>query len=228
MSSFSVFDIAGPIMVGPSSSHTAGACKIGQFASALFNHAIQRVTFQLHGSFGSVYKGHATDRAVLSGIMRFKTSDPRLKDAFAIAKKRGIEFKYEIVDLGADMHPNTVKIIMEADGVKPMSVTGCSIGGGNITIVRINNFPVEIHSMVGKYKTLVCSHDRNKETLERLSKEIEKHGIHIASLESTELDHHALTVFNLEGRGLKLHEVQEIEEKIPGVEFVRSLHQLSN
>ena len=113
MSELSIFDIAGPVMVGPSSSHTAGACKIGQFARALYHKTPKKVTFYLHGSFAEVYKGHATDLALLGGVMKFRTSDPRMKDSFQIAKEKNIEFEFKKKNLGNDFHPNTVKIVLE-------------------------------------------------------------------------------------------------------------------
>ena len=91
MANYTTFDIAGPIMVGPSSSHTAGAVKIGQMARALFDKTPTKVTFYLHGSFATVYKGHATDKALLAGVMKFRTADPRIKDAFKIAKEKGVK-----------------------------------------------------------------------------------------------------------------------------------------
>ncbi|MEK7547642.1 MAG: L-serine ammonia-lyase, iron-sulfur-dependent subunit beta, partial [Patescibacteria group bacterium] len=128
MTHLSIFDIAGPIMVGPSSSHTAGACKIGQFARALFHSTPKKVTFYLHGSFGEVYKGHATDKALLAGVMKFMTSDPRIKDSFEIAKEKEIKYEFITRDLGHAYHPNTVKIVLER-GKYRMSVIGSSIGG---------------------------------------------------------------------------------------------------
>src|SRR3990167_5414835 len=100
MSNLSIFDIAGPVMVGPSSSHTAGACKIGQFARALFHGTPNKVTFYLHGSFSEVYKGHATDRALLGGVLKFRTSDPRIKESFKIAKQKKIKYEFIKKDLG--------------------------------------------------------------------------------------------------------------------------------
>ncbi|MBT7736327.1 L-serine ammonia-lyase, iron-sulfur-dependent, subunit beta, partial [Candidatus Peregrinibacteria bacterium] len=113
MTQLSVFDVAGPVMVGPSSSHTAGACKIGQFARALFHTTPTKATFYLHGSFAEVYKGHATDKALISGVMKLRTSDPRIKEAFKIAKAKHIECVFKKKDLGEKFHPNTVQIVLE-------------------------------------------------------------------------------------------------------------------
>ena len=91
----SLFDVAGPIMVGPSSSHTAGACKIGQIARALFRGTPKDVKFYLYGSFATVYQGHATDKALLAGVIKLWTSDPKIKDAFKIADKKKLKYKFK-------------------------------------------------------------------------------------------------------------------------------------
>lgn len=214
-------------MVGPSSSHTAGACKIGQYARALFNKTPQKVTFVLHGSFGEVFKGHATDRAVLGGVMRFRTSDPQIKRAFEIAAEKGIKYKFVVKDLGPQYHANTVEIILEASGKKPMSVIGSSIGGGSIEIVKIDDFDVKIHGVAGKYKTLVCSHDRDSKTLQNLVDRIAKRGVEIASIETNNVNGHCLSVVHYMGRRLSIDEFIDLE-KVPGVEFVRCLSKINS
>ena len=224
MGHYSVFDIAGPIMVGPSSSHTAGACKIGQLAQAVFDDRPEKVIFQLHGSFATVTKGHATDRALLGGIMKFKTSDPRIKDAFDHAKKLGIRYKYEIVDLGPQFHPNTVRIIMEKGGRK-MTVTGSSIGGGIVMISHINDFEVDIRATAGKYKSLIISHKANPAIITSVTQRLANHKIHIIDIQTTQVNDHAISIVNFDSDDLKLKTVLEIEQ-IPGIEFVRSLTSL--
>lgn len=220
---YSLFDIAGPIMVGPSSSHTAGACKLGQMARALFRDRPQKVTFYLHGSFATVYKGHATDRALLAGVMKYKTSDPRLKNSFRLAKKDRLQYEFKTVDLGSDYHPNTVKIVLEKEGRKPMSMIGCSIGGGIIEVVKIDQFDVSLHGVAGQYKTLVIWHANKPRVLEPIIWVIEKkYGVRIHDIQTTRVGHHALSIVNMEGRDLKLAEVLELET-YQGIEDVRSL-----
>ena len=226
-SRYSLFDVAGPVMVGPSSSHTAGACKIGQYARALFNKTPEKVTFILHGSFGQVYKGHATDRALLAGVMRFRTSDSAIKDAFEIAKQKHIKYKFVIKDLGPQYHANTVEIVLEAKGKKPMSVIGSSIGGGKILIVKIDQFDVEIHGVAGKYKTLVASHDLEKSTLPTLLNRISKYGVEVVSFESTVVRGHGLSTINYIGQRLLVEKILKLEET-KGVEFVRCLTKVPN
>lgn len=225
MSYLSIFDIAGPIMVGPSSSHTAGACKIGQFARALFHHTPTKVTFYLHGSFGEVYKGHATDLALLAGVMKFQTSDPRIKDAFEIAKEKHLNYKFVVKDLGEKYHPNTVKIVMENKRDK-MSVIGCSIGGGMIEIVKIDDFDVFLKGTAGKYLSLVVCHDKNPKILHALKEKITKSGINIAEQVQSSFRDKRLTVLSIEGRRITVDEVMELEKSTPGVEFIRSLSKL--
>lgn len=219
---YSVFDIAGPIMVGPSSSHTAGACKIGQIARALFHGTPEKVTFILHGSFATVYKGHATDRALVGGVLRFKTSDPRIKKSFEIAKRKSLKFVFKTDDLGEKYHPNTVKIILEKKGRKPMSVIGCSIGGGIIKIVKIDQFDVELHGVAGQWKTLVVWHENDKEALDNLLKHIEKLGYRIHDIQTARVAKNALSIINMEGRDLKIKQVLALES-LPGMENVRAL-----
>ncbi|MBI5754253.1 L-serine ammonia-lyase, iron-sulfur-dependent, subunit beta [Candidatus Peregrinibacteria bacterium] len=221
----SIFDIAGPIMVGPSSSHTAGACKIGQFARALFHHTPKKVTFYLHGSFGEVYKGHATDLALLAGVMKFKTSDPKIKNAFEIAKEKHLNYKFLTRDLGEKYHPNTVKIVLEK-GKEKMSVIGSSVGGGMIEIVKIDDFEVYLKGTAGKYLSLVVCHDENPKVLKDLERKINKLGIKIAETVQSHYKDERLSVLSLEGRRITLEEVMELEKNSIGIDFIRSLSKL--
>ena len=149
----SVFDILGPIMVGPSSSHTAGAARLGKVARSIAGEDIKKVTFLLHGSFAKTYKGHGTDRALLAGILGMEPSDARLRDAIVIAKNQGLEFEFVESDLG-DVHPNTVKFLMETEEGTRCDVMGSSIGGGSIVITEVNSNSVEF---TGEYPTLIIS-----------------------------------------------------------------------
>jgi len=222
----SIFDIAGPVMVGPSSSHTAGACKIGQFARALFHGTPAKVTFYLHGSFGEVYKGHATDRALLAGVMKFTTSDPRIRDSFEIADSRKLKYEFIKKDLGADAHPNTVKIVLKNRN-RTMSVTGSSVGGGMIEIRKIDNFKVLLHGRAGRYLSLVAQLINRHKNLMHLQSRINKlEGIKVAAIDKTDWKHTTLVVISLEGRRIKLEEVMDLEKNTEGVEFVRSLSKL--
>jgi L-serine dehydratase len=138
----SVFDIIGPVMVGPSSSHTAGAVRIGQIARKLFGKKIEKADIHFYGSFAKTYKGHATDVAVLAGLMGLSTYDPRIPDAFSLAKQKGLEYKF-FEEKALSPHPNTVQIEMFS-GSDKCDVTGISLGGGLVQISEVDGFPLKL------------------------------------------------------------------------------------
>ena len=138
----SVFDIIGPIMVGPSSSHTAGAVRIGRMARQLFGRRPDRLTIEFFGSFAETYKGHGTDVAVVAGVLGFETFDARIPRALVIAGVQGMAVSIDIQE-AIPAHPNTVRLSL-ADRREEMSVTGISIGGGAIQIVDLNGFELKL------------------------------------------------------------------------------------
>ena len=224
----SIFDVAGPIMVGPSSSHTAGACKIGQVARALFNGTPTEVDFYLYGSFATVYQGHATDRALLAGVMKFRTSDPKLAEAFEIAEKKGLKYKFTPVKINApEHHPNTVRIVVK-NKKNSLSVVGSSIGGGEVKITFINDAPVDLDMMSGRFFSLLVGHENKPAVLNALYGKLVDMNCPIAGKQtvcSTRGKDRCVTALNIEDYYLKLPQVLELE-KLPGIEFVRSLTKL--
>ena len=154
MSAVSVFDILGPVMIGPSSSHTAGAARLGKVARAVADGEICEVTFYLHGSFAKTYKGHGTDRALVAGILGMEPDDKRLRDALNIAKEENVSISFIEMDLG-EVHPNTVKFVIRTRDNRKTEVTGSSIGGGMIEISEVNDNKVEF---TGNYPTLILTH----------------------------------------------------------------------
>lgn len=149
----SIFDVMGPIMIGPSSSHTAGAAKLGRIARYIFADKINSADIKLHGSFATTYSGHGTDRAVVGGILGFKPDDERIKKSMEIAKKRGIEINISTVKL-RDVHPNTLLVELKNEDNK-VRMVGSSIGGGNIQVGQINDYQVDIS---GQLPTLWVIH----------------------------------------------------------------------
>lgn len=154
MKKFGVFDILGPIMIGPSSSHTAGAARLGKVARAICGNELKSVVFLLHGSFAKTYKGHGTDKALVAGILGMEPSDVRLRDSINIANAEDLTIEFKEADLG-DVHPNTVKFIMTDIFNNKCEVMGSSIGGGNIQITQVNGNDVDF---TGEYPTLIISH----------------------------------------------------------------------
>ena len=143
MSFISVFDVLGPNMIGPSSSHTAGAALIAHLAHKLIPAPLKRADFTLYGSFARTYQGHGTDRALLGGILGFTPDDLNIRDSFNIARQRGLEYSFTPNRTETDVHPNTVDIRMENTQGQVMTVRGESLGGGKVRIVAIDGVPVD-------------------------------------------------------------------------------------
>jgi len=154
MKNYSAFDIIGPIMIGPSSSHTAGAARLAKVASIIAGKDIESVKFVLHGSFAKTYKGHGTDRALIAGILGMNPWDDRLKDSMSIAKEKGLHIEFDFEDLG-DVHPNTVKFVIIKESGRIVEIIGSSVGGGNILIFEVDGQAVEF---TGNTPTIIISH----------------------------------------------------------------------
>ena len=149
-----LLDIIGPIMVGPSSSHTAGAVKIGLVSRKLMVEKIVKADIYFHGSFLATGKGHGTDKAVVAGLLGIAVDDSRVPFSFEIAKQEGLEFQITGIDLG-DAHPNTVKLNLTGESGKKIEVIAASIGGGQIEVCEIDGLSA---SFGGNYPTLIVNH----------------------------------------------------------------------
>lgn len=146
-----IFDIIGPVMIGPSSSHTAGAARIGYAAMLLLGGVPARVDITLYESFATTGKGHGTDKAIVGGLLGMLPDDVRLPDSFRLAEAAGLDYRFNFSN-ESHGHPNTAEMVLwDADG-KELQVTGISVGGGNIEITKINGFTVSIGF---NYHTLV-------------------------------------------------------------------------
>lgn len=179
MSAISVFDVLGPIMIGPSSSHTAGAAAIARLAHNMMGTEIKTVEFILYGSFARTYRGHGTDRALLGGIMGFSTDDKRIPDSFEIARKRNLQYSFAVNETNTDVHPNTVDIIMTGINGRRMSVRGESLGGGKAHITRINNVEVDF---TGEYNSLIVIHQDVPGVIAHIAERISRKNVNIAFL----------------------------------------------
>lgn len=173
----SVFDVIGPNMIGPSSSHTAGALRIARLAGKLVKHSIVKVKFVLYGSFAKTYQGHGTDRALVGGILGFDTEDYRIKESFEYATKSGLEYSFEINTKRKDVHPNTVDIMITDSADKSTTLTGISIGGGSVEIKNINGVNINLS---GDYHTLVIRHKDLPGTVAYVTKILSVYDINIA------------------------------------------------
>lgn len=181
MKEYGTFDILGPIMIGPSSSHTAGAARLGKIAMDIAGDDFCGVDFHLHGSFAQTYKGHGTDKALVAGILGMEPSDPRIKTSMEIAKAKDIEIQFIETDLGYE-HPNTVKIVFKYVGKTDYYIIGSSIGGGSIIITNINGNEVEFK---GNNPTILLTYSDRKGVISYVSSILAEHNLNIASMKVT-------------------------------------------
>ena len=177
MSFISAFDVMGPNMIGPSSSHTAGAARIGFLAQKMINEPLCRVDFTLYGSFARTYKGHGTDRALLGGIMGFGTDDMRIRNSFYIAREKGLEFHFIPNEIETELHPNTVDIHMVNTNGQEMTVRGESLGGGKVRICQINHVPVDFS---GEYSAVIVIHQDTPGVVAYITKCLSDRNVNIA------------------------------------------------
>lgn len=177
----SVFDIIGPVMIGPSSSHTARAVRIGKIVNSIFGEIPEEVTFQLYNSFAKTYQGHGTDKALVAGILGMDTDDPEIKNSLEIAHRKGIKLYWNILKDSNAPHPNTAKITVKK-GSKDMSITGVSIGGGNIEVTELNGFSV---SLKMNTPTLIIVHQDIPGMIARVTDILSDYNINIAQMNVT-------------------------------------------
>lgn len=146
-----LLDIIGPVMVGPSSSHTAGAVKIGRISRKLVAEDIKRAEIYFHGSFLATGRGHGTDKALIAGLLGMKVDDPAIPNSFELAKKAGLAYIMTGIDLG-EVHPNSVRMNLTGVTGRTLEVTAASIGGGRIQICELDGLTVNFS---GDYATLI-------------------------------------------------------------------------
>jgi L-serine dehydratase len=203
----SAFDIIGPVMIGPSSSHTAGAARIGRVARTLFGKQPKKAIISLYGSFAKTYRGHGTDVAVVGGILDFDTDDERIPASLAIAEEAGMDVSFTIEDTVMD-HPNTVKIRL-FDEDKELELVGISIGGGTIEITELNTFKLKLS---GENPAILVVHNDVFGIISSVSTVLANHEINIGHMEVSrkEKGQMALMVIEVDQK-IKSDVMKEIE-----------------
>lgn len=219
MKSYSVFDILGPIMIGPSSSHTAGAARLAKLAAKIAEGDVKEVVFMLHGSFSKTYRGHGTDRALVAGILGMDPWDENLRNSFNIAKERSLKYKFQEADLG-DVHPNTVKFVMTDSNGDKTTVTGSSIGGGNIVIFELDGQSIQF---TGAHPTIIINNLDVPGMIYRISNLLFENTINIASMNvyRKAKGSEATTVIETDSAV-----PSSIIDKIRGIEHVNNVEQI--
>lgn len=219
MKKYGIFDIIGPIMIGPSSSHTAGAARLGKVARTIAGGNIKKVEFILHGSFAKTYRGHGTDRALVAGIMGMDPWDDRLKNSLDIAMEVGIDIFFKEDDLG-DVHPNTVKFVIYKESGDVTEVVGSSIGGGSIVITEVDGEKIEF---TGEYPTLIIKHKDIPGVVAKVTSALYDENVNIAFMKvfRSSKGSEATMIFEMDNKTSEksLDIIREIDE-ITDVKFI--------
>ena len=174
-----LFDVIGPIMVGPSSSHTSGAATIAWMASQIFSGTPVKVEFRLYGSFAETYKGHGTDRALIGGMLGYKSDDVRIRNSYMHARDKRLKVEFAVDKKTSVSHPNTVDIVITGEDGHTLLVRGESIGGGRVRIRRINNIEVDFN---GEYCTMIIAHQDVAGTVAYITRCLAEEAVNVATL----------------------------------------------
>lgn len=209
MNYHSVFDIIGPVMVGPSSSHTAGALRIGLLAREIFGAQPEYIGIHLYGSFAKSCKGHATDVALVGGVLGFATDDSRVQHAIAYAEEQNITVEF-FLEEAATEHPNTVRLILK-NQEESMSVVGVSIGGGAVTIKEINGMTVK---WTGSNPTLLVLHKDAYGAIADVTAVLRNERINIGHMEVNRMEKGAMAIMTIEtDKAVSIEAINEIKQR---------------
>lgn len=208
-----VFDIIGPIMIGPSSSHTAGAVRIGKVARTLLNEEVVEAKIMLHGSFAKTYRGHGTDKALVGGIMDMLPDDIRIRHSLELAEEQGIKVTFEEVVFDK-VHPNTALIHLTGISGKIVTVRGASVGGGNIIINSINGLEVELSC---QNTSLIVVHKDTPGTIAGVTSFVAKNGVNIGNFRLSREERGGLAVMAIEIDGAENETLNDEISKLPNV-----------
>ena len=174
-----ILDVIGPIMIGPSSSHTAGAVRLGRIGLALLGEPVCDASIGLHGSFASTGRGHGTDKALVAGLLGWSTDDTRLSQSFKLAEEQGLHFHFETVNLGAEAHPNSAVLALKGKNGGSLRLTGCSIGGGRIKITEVYDFPLEL---TGELASLITLHQDRPGVIHQVTGILAARAVNVAEM----------------------------------------------
>ncbi len=223
MKQSSLFDAIAPIMIGPSSSHTAGAVRLGLLARNIFNDEIKKITFKLYNSYAQTGFGHGTDKGLLAGVLGLSVDDKRIKNIFNLPDAQNINYSFEYLE-DFNRHPNAVDFIIEKDNQK-MLISGDSVGAGNIRITKINEFSV---NLAGDYNSLILNYKDVTGMISKVTEIIQNENINIASLicERNAKGEDASMCICIDGN-LNNAMIEKIKQ-IPDIYFVRNVSKLEN
>jgi L-serine dehydratase len=219
----SLLDIIGPVMVGPSSSHTAGACRLGLLARGLVGGTPERARAELHGSFARTGEGHGTDKAIAGGLMGFRPDDDRLRTALEIAEREGLDYRFEKTTLSDDAHPNTVRLTLER-GDRKAVMTGCSLGAGRVLVTEVDGYPVEV---TGNHHTIVLVAEDVRGTVARITTILADEELNLATLRLSRKQRGGDAFMAIEIDEAPGEHVRDVIRELPWVRWVFRLDKVS-
>ena len=215
-----LFDIIGPIMVGPSSSHTAGAVRIGRLTRALLGSEPVHAELLLHGSFAATGRGHGTDRALVAGLLGLRPDDPRLPDSFALAEEAGMKFTIHPVELRA-AHPNTAVLTLKSRTGRTLTLKAASVGGGRIRVTEIDGVPADFG---GDSNTLIIHNEDTPGCIAEVTMSLAQRRINIASMQVFRAATGGYAVMVLECDSHIPHVLEQQMAVMPGIRKVTCLN----
>ena len=221
--SISVFDVIGPVMVGPSSSHTAGAVRLGRIARLLLGTAPEEAVIELHGSFAETGKGHGTDKAIVAGLLGLDTADERIRHSLQIAEASQLSVSFSTVDLGEEAHPNSARITLSANGNR-MQIIGSSIGGGMVEITNLQGYSVHF---TAELDTLIVIAGDQPGTINSITGWLLEHHINVAFLNVSRDQRGGEAIMIIETDQPIPDEIVAAIEQFPWVRWVRKVLKLS-
>ena len=217
----SIFEILGPIMIGPSSSHTAGASRIGAITRQLLGEKPTKAVITLYNSFAKTHRGHGTDRAVVGGILGFSPDDARIKESFELAASEGLSWEFTFVGDTSRFHSNTARVKLTGTSGRTVELVGASLGGGRVRVQEIEGFPVDFGALT--YTIVIIAEDIPG-SIKYVSGAIAERGINIARMTVTRSENMANMV--IETDQLTDPETMETIESLPWVRFAREVEPL--
>lgn len=214
-----VLDIVGPVMIGPSSSHTAGAVRLGLMARQVLGEVPVRADIELAGSFAQTYRGHGTDKALVAGILGFRQDDERIRDALSIAARQGLDVRFQTVQL-PDAHPNTAIIRLIGVTGRLARIRGASVGGGNILVSNIDGYEVELS---GAYPALIAIHRDRPGVVAQVTQILSRYEVNIAFMRVSRQNRGETAMMIMELDDVPADEVVEECQEVCDVEHAFSI-----
>lgn len=218
-----IYDIIGPIMVGPSSSHTAGAVRLANLALSILGEPVSKATLELHGSFAQTYRGHGTDLALVAGLLGWRPDDMRIPQSFEYAAQQQLTYRFVTVDLGDLVHPNTVRFTLTGKNGTAATITGASVGGGSVVITEIDGFSLEF---TGELTVLYTMHQDKPGVVALVTSILSNQGINVAAMRLTRSAKGGLAVMVLETDQEINSDVLAVISAIPQIEIVRRIRRV--